>query len=171
VEWANLVLRGEGALTDEMSLMEMDFTNPLLTMLNKKKVYQTMLAIDKDLHPNWIGTRSALSSAVEVYWKHIHDWNDHKYFHPFNKDDTIIITALFYTDYYNGRIKPTVFAMYDTEGTFMTNVKLDYDHDGKWLFTIAQSSFWGNRSAISDFSYGGALINNSELSFKMTYRF
>jgi len=53
----------------------------------------------------------------------------------------------------------------------MTNMSLVYDMDGKWLFKLAQSSFWGNRNAISNFSYGGALINNSELSFKVSYRF
>jgi len=171
VEWANLVLRGEGALTDKMSLMEMDFTNPNLTMLTERKVYQSMLAIDKALHPTWIGTRSALDVSIEGYWRHVDDWETDANLHPFDKEDTGIFTCFLMTDYLHGTIKPRILVMYDTEGTWMTNAAIVYDPDGKWLFQLAQSSFWGNRNAISNFSYGGALINNSELSFKVGYRF
>ncbi len=173
VEWANLVLRGEGALTDEMYLFETPtLSNGFdISQIETAKVYRNMLAMDKDLHPAWIGTRSALGCAIEAYWRHVDDWKTDKTLHPMDKEDTYIFTFLLYTDYHHGAIKPTVFVMYDTEGTWMTNVSIKYDPDGKWLFTLAQSSFWGNENAISDFSRNGVMINNSEMSFKISYRF
>jgi hypothetical protein len=58
--------------------------------------------------------------------------------------------------------------MYDTKGTFMTNAMIKYDPDGKWLFVLTEQSFWGNRDAVSPFA---GLIDESELSFKVIYRF
>ena len=172
VQWANLVVRGEGSLTDKASLMDLEITNPFdLDGISRKTVIQNMLGIDKDLHPKWIGTTSALGCGIEGYWRHVKDWYTDPDLHGFDKRDTFIVTCLMYTDYWNYKIRPTILVMYDTEGCWMTNASLKYDPDGKWLFTLAQSSFWGNENGISNFSYGGALINTSEISFKVTYRF
>lgn len=172
--WANAVLRGEGAVTDEASLMDLSEPFPLFSgydWISEHKTYQVLLGFDKSLHPKWIGTDSALDINAELYWKHVDDWYTSVTAHPFNKEDTGVATLMAYTDYRHGTIKPTVFVMYDTEGTWMTNASLAYDPDGKWLFSITQMSFWGNKNAISDFSYGGALIESSEMSFKVAYRF
>ena len=173
VEWANLVLRGEGSLTDEEYLFETPaLSNGFdISQIEPTKVYRNLIGIDKDMHPTFIGTRSALTVALEAFWRHVDDWKTDPNLHPTDKEDTYIFTCMMLTDYYNGRIKPTIFVMYDTEGAWMTNASLAYDHDGHWMFTIAQSAFYGNENAISDFSRGGVMINNSELSFKVTYRF
>jgi hypothetical protein len=172
MQWANAVVRGEGALTDKAHLMDMEFTDPTdLDGISKRTVTQNMLGFDKDLHPTWIGTTSALGLGIEGYWRHVKDWYTDPDLHGFDKRDTFVVTCLMYTDYWNYKIRPMILAMYDTEGCWMTNASIKYDPDGKWLFTLAQSSFWGNENGISNFSYGGALINTSELSFKVTYRF
>jgi hypothetical protein len=172
MQWANAVVRGEGALTDNAYLMDMDITSPFdLDGISKRKVYQNMVGFDKDLHPTWIGTTSALGLGVEGYWRHVDDWYTDAALHGFDKEDTYILTCLMYTDYWNYKIRPMILAMYDSEGDWMTNASIKYDPDGKWLFTLAQSSFWGPTNGISNFSYGGALISTSEVSFKVTYRF
>jgi len=173
VEWSNMVVRGEGSLTDEEYLMETPaFSNGFdITFIEPTKVYRNMLGIDKALHPTWIGTRSALDVSIEGYWRHVSDWKTDPVLHPSDKRDTGIFTCFLMTDYHHGMIKPRILVMYDTEGTWMTNAAIVYDPDGKWFFQLAQSSFWGNRNAISDFSRGGVMINNSELSFKVGYRF
>ena len=173
VEWANLVLRGEGSLTDEEFLFETPaLSNGFdISQIEPTKVYRNMIGIDKDLHPTWIGTRSALTCAIEAYWRHVDDWETNPALHPSDKEDTVIYTCMLLTDYHHGQIKPTVLVMYDTEGCWMSNMSLKYDPDGKWLFALGLSCFFGNENGISAFSYGGALINNSEMSFKVTYRF
>ena len=164
----NGVIRGEGAYTNKMSLFEVDPTFTDTTWIAKKNVIHNVLAFDKDLHPSWIGTDSALTWNTEGHWKHIKGWDTDKAIHPANKEDTFILTTLLMTDYYHGTIKPTILGMYDTEGTWCTRANIKWDPDGKWLYEITEMSWWGNPNCISDFA---PLINTSELSFKVSYRF
>lgn len=172
------VFRGEGSLTDKVHLTYMNA--PDLTGVGPRKVYQSLLAFDKDNKnlEKWIGTRSNLTTALQVWWRHVNDMSDSERFINYGKDmgraypqdanDSYRVTLTAYTDYFNGRIFPQIFAMYDTKGTFMTNAMIKYDPDGKWLFVLTEQSFWGNRDAVSPFA---GLIDESELSFKVMYRF
>ncbi len=161
----NFVIRGEGSYTDALTTTDAtNTTNALAT----RNLYQGLVGIDKDLHPKWIGTASALTSSFQLYYRAIEDWQDYRERSTTEKDDHFRITGMLLTDYYNGRIKPQIFAMYDPAGTWMTNASVAYDPDGKWLFKIEQMSFWGNKDAISPFA---ATIGVSELACSATYRF
>ncbi|MBW1902635.1 MAG: hypothetical protein JRJ20_13525 [Deltaproteobacteria bacterium] len=72
------------------------------------------------------------------------------------------------TDYHHGEISPSIFAMYDPEGTWMTTANIKYTPSNHWQFKLTQMSFWGNENAISPFA---GMIGTSELSFKVMYRF
>jgi hypothetical protein len=174
VERINSVIRGEGAYTTKMALVQTpDFISNGLTGTSHKTVFQILLGLDKAMHPTWIGTRSALDTAFEIYWKRIPtlEVREDPAIYPNEKKDTGIAAVTMWTDYRHGTIKPFVKAAYDTDGCWMTYAHLQWDPDGKWLFQITQMSFWGNHDSLSQYSYGGALISNSELSFKVAYRF
>jgi len=161
----NCVFRGEGSYTNQLTLT--DAANQA-NGLAQRDLYQALVGMDKDLHPKFIGTASSLITSFQLYWRHISSWQEDKGRNPTELDNHYRITGLMQTDYYNGRITPSVFFMYDPEGTWMTNAAVKYDPDGKWLFKISQMSFWGNTGAISPFA---ALIGTGELSFTATYRF
>jgi len=167
----NGVLRGEGAYTNRMALTETDFGPGDLTGIAMKKVIHNLIGFDKDLHPRWIGTDSALTVNLDAHWKHIKDWEDNRSIHPANLTDSFLYCMMMMTDYYHGQIKPTVVAWYDPEGNWMSRINLKWDPDGKWLYEITEMSYWGNTNGISDLCVNGAQINTSELSFKVTYRF
>ncbi len=161
----NCVVRGEGSKTSQFTFTD---AGNLVNGLAKRDLYQGLLGVDKDLHPKFLGTASALTTNMQFYWRHIDSWQEDKTRSPTELDDHYRITLMMLTDYYNGRITPSIFAMYDPKGTWMTNASVKYDPDGKWLFQISQMSFWGNKDAISPFS---GLIGASEMSFTATYRF
>jgi len=169
----NGVLRGEGAYTERMHLGYNPTGNPLaFPEISSKIVDQVLLGFDKDLHPKWIGTDSALTSAFEFYWKHIEglEVKNDPNIYAADKRDSYILTCFFMTDYYHGTIKPQVSAAYDVAGTWMTRAALGWDPDGKWLVELTQMSFYGRRDAISQYTKA-PLIDNSELSLKVSYRF
>ncbi len=169
----NGVLRGEGAYTDRMHLGYNPTGNPMaFPEISSKIVDQVLLGFDKDLHPKWIGTTSALISAFEFYWKHIEglEVENDPAVYATDKRDSYILTCLFMTDYHHGMIKPMVTAAYDVDGVWMTRAAVGWDPDGKWLFELTQMSFWGRKDAISQYTKA-PLIENSELSFKVSYRF
>ncbi len=168
----NCVFRGEGSLTDETALM--DIIDPSNTAIAMRKVYQSLIAIDKDLHPDWIGTASALQWNLQLYWKHINDWEDNVR-DPLGGDrvhdvlrDSYRITCYLFTNYYHGQISPELFVMYDPEGAWMSSLSILYTPTTAWFFKVSQLSFWGNKSATSDFA---GMIGTSELSFRIGYKF
>jgi len=156
-----------------MALIQIPSPANGLTGITEKTVTQVLMGFDRAMHPTWIGTRSALDMSLELYWQHVKNMevDQDPSIYPDVKKDTGIAGITMWTDYRHGTIKPFLKAAYDTEGTWMTYAHLQWDPDGKWMFQITQMSFWGNRNALSRYSYGGALINNSELSFKVAYRF
>ena len=170
----NGVFRGEGVLTDKMHLGYNPTGNPMaMPIINQKNVYQVLLGFDKDLHPKWIGTTSALIMNMDVYWKHIKNLevDEDKIMYAADKKDTGIAAIMFMTDYHHGMIKPMIYASYDTEGCWVTRANVKWDPDGKWLFEITSMAFMGNRTPLSQYSVGGVMQDNTELSFKVSYRF
>jgi hypothetical protein len=106
-------------------------------------------------------------TAWQIYYQHIDDWEDDSTLRPNAIEDSWRFTGLVTTDYMHGFLTPTLFAMYDPKGTWMTNASLKYTPDGRWYFQISQMSFWGNRQAISPFA---GLIDTSELSFRIGHQ-
>ncbi len=159
-------------MTDKMALM--DITDPSQTAIGMRKVYQNLLAVDKNLYPKWIGTNSPLQWNLQLYWKHINDWEDNVR-DPFSGDrarnvltDTYRITCWLNTNYYHGQITPEIVGIYEPEGTWMTIASILYTPTTEWFFKITQMSSWGNKSATSEFA---GLIGTSELSFRIGYKF
>ncbi|MBW1903537.1 MAG: hypothetical protein JRJ20_18210 [Deltaproteobacteria bacterium] len=164
------------------------------TSLGGRVVYQGLLAVDKDLHPKFIGTTSALTCNLQGYWRHVSGLCDGEKSvqtgtRAYAQDlhDSYRVTIMLLTDYHHGEISPSIFAMYDPEGTWMTTANIKYtpsnhDPEGTWMttanikytpsnhwqFKLTQMSFWGNENAISPFA---GMIGTSELSFKVMYRF
>jgi len=172
VERGNFVFRGEGSRTDETTLV---YLNNLVTSLAGKVVYQGLLAVDKDLHPKFIGTTSALTCNLQGYWRHVSGLDDGEKSvqtgtRAYAQDlhDSWRATIMLLTDYHHGEISPSIFAMYDPEGTWMTTANIKYTPSNHWQFKLTQMSFWGNENAISPFA---GMIGTSELSFKVMYRF
>lgn len=168
----NCVFRGEGSLTDKTALMDM--IDPSGTAIGMRKVYQNLVAVDKNLYPKWLGTDSALQWNLQLYWKHIDDWKDNVR-DPFTGErardvlkDTYRITCYLFTDYYHGQIAPEVILLYEPEGIWFTMASILYTPTTNWFFKITQMSSWGNKSATSEFS---GLIGTSELSFRIGYKF
>jgi hypothetical protein len=173
-EPVNGVFRGEATLTDKMHLGYNPTGNPFaFPEISKKNVYQVVLGFDKDWHPKWIGTTSALTMNFDAYWKHIKNLevDQDPLIYAADKKDTGIGTVMFMTDYHHGMIKPMIYLSYDTEGAWVTRGKLGWDPDGKWLFEVTAMAFMGNRTPLSQYSVDGAMQDNSELSFKVSYRF
>ncbi len=174
IERVNGVLRGEGTLTDKMHLGYNPTGNPFaFPEISKKTVYQVVLGFDKDWHPKWIGTTSSLIMNFDAYWKHIKNLevDQDPSIYAADKRDTGIGAIMFMTDYHHGMIKPMVYASYDTEGCWVTRANVKWDPDGKWLFEITSMAFMGNRTPLSNYSVDGYMQKNSELSFKVSYRF
>ena len=172
IEPLNGVLRGEGVYTDKMHLM---YTPPgsVFPDIREKTVTQVLLGFDKDWHPKWIGTTSSLIMNFDAYWKHVKNMevDQDPSLYGQDKKDTGIGAIMFMTDYHHGMIKPMIYASYDTEGSWVTRANVKWDPDGKWLFEITSMAFMGNRTPLSQYSVGGVMQDNSELSFKVSYRF
>lgn len=168
----NSVLYGEGAWTSKMHLSGPNDITGFPTIASHN-VSQVLLGIQKDLHPKWIGTTSALTWSMEGYWKHIKNMptDEDPSLYAQDKKNTKIFSMFFMTDYHHGEIQPMLTVAYDTEGCFVTNASVSYDPDGKWKFAITQMSFWGNRTPLSQYSVDGVMQDNSELSFRIYYRF
>ncbi|MBE0595851.1 MAG: hypothetical protein IH614_01125, partial [Desulfuromonadales bacterium] len=107
-----------------------------------------------------------LGTSFQVYYNKIDGW-DEKAAATGIPEDSWRISALFYNDYKHGQIKPTLFAMYDPEGTWMTQASVEYSPDGQWYYKLTQMSFWGDKDADSSFA---PLIGTSELSLRAGYR-
>jgi hypothetical protein len=168
----NAIFRGEASLTDEQYYTDLERwgfgVDPTAKTYSGHKWYQALLGFDKDFHPKWIGTRTALSSFTQVYYWKIDDYSYDATWRPAAEDEYFRITQGFQTNYMHGSLTPFLFGMYDTDGCFMTNASLDYTPDGKWYCKLSQISFWGNPPP--EASPFAGLISTSEVSLRVGYR-
>lgn len=164
----NGVLRGEASLTDKQAFFDLE---PMLTTggpsYSMHSYYQFLIGFDRDYHPP-IGTKTALTTAVQFYYQHINDWEYDADLRSGTKADNFRLTFLATTNYMHGSLTPTLFLMYDFEGNLMSNLSINYTPDGQWFFEVQGMAFWGDKDNISAFA---PLVSTSEVSFRVGWRF
>ncbi len=161
---AAATVRGEGSMTDELTFMDFG-AGP--KGYKGYRTYQMLLAFGKDLHPKWIGTRTPLTTDTQIYWRGIQDYDDNRALRPGAKENAYRATLTLVTDYYNGRIKPTLYFLYDTEGVLFTAPSLEYSPNGRLYYKVSSICAFGDTDAISDYV---SIIGSSEISFRVGYR-
>ncbi len=181
----NAVLRGEGCLISKQGIVDFSgvtggteaFTGPNLPPGYElgakgyvlKKVWHTLIGLDKDLWMRWLNPKCMIHTSWQGYWRHIEGWDHDSIYRPFDEADNFRITGFFWSDFWNGRIHPEIFVMYDPENTWMTMTSVKYTKDGKLFYKITQMSFWGDSDAISPFTEPIDLTRTSEISFRVGY--
>ena|GEM_PF-1156317 len=195
--WANAVVRGEGSLTQKMSLTDLtmvldsalfnfaldenrqiviedgQIVFPLehgdYTGVVEKKVYQWLIGFDKDFWIRWLNPHKMINTSWQAYWMHIHDWGNSHTWRPLNRTNDYRFTGVLFTQYRHGQITPMVVFIYDTEETWMTLASVQYSKDGRLFYKMQQMSFWGDVDAISPFTTPANCIGKSEISFRVGY--
>ena len=159
----NFIFRGEGSMTTDKT--QTDFSDP--KGYTAHDFYQVLFGFDRDFSGRSIGTDSALSTAFQVYYAKIDDWDENALFLRTAPEDFYRFTMLLTTNYYHGTIVPTIFVMYDTEEAWMTNASISWSPDYHWYVSLSQISFYGDTDSQSAF---GPLISTSELALKIGWR-
>jgi hypothetical protein len=165
-ETGNFVLRGEGSITTDKTFT--DYADPLGRGYTEHDFYQVLFGIDKTLSNMPIGTDSALTTAVQVYYSKIEDWDENELFGRTTPEETWRGTLVLTTDYLHGSITPTIMVMYDSEDAWFTSVGVNYSPDGKWYVNVTQASIWGDKDGTGD--YNPYIDSQSELCIKFGYR-
>ncbi len=135
----------------------------------KRKVYYGLLGLDVDRFIRPLNKKCMIHTSWQFYMRHIHDWSWNSRYRPFQEQDNYRLTTYWWTDYWNGRIHPEMFLMYDPEGVWMTMASVKYTKDYRWYYKLTQMSFWGNKDATSDFTQPVDLRPTSEISFRVGY--
>lgn len=164
----NFVLRGEGSITKNAATVDMETLSHGGLGYSKHDFTQILFGIDKNFSGWAPGTRSALTTAFQVYWGHLSEYDSSDAFGRGNPTDDVRLTLLLTTDYYNGRISPTLFFLGDLEGNMMSQIGINYNMTNHWYFNITQMSFWGNKKSLSAFA--PFVTSASEVSCKVGWQ-
>lgn len=171
VDFGNFVFRGEGSLTKGASQMDLE---PMLKRMpgamgfTEHNYYQALFGVDKSISNPPIGTDSALTTAWQVYYAKIDDWDINPAYRRTAPKDFFRLTMLLTTDYIHGTLAPQIFVAYDSKAAWMTKAELKYSPDGHWYVSLSQISFWGNPDSNSAFS--GMIKAASEVGLKVGWR-
>jgi hypothetical protein len=164
----NLVFKGEYALLDEQY-----FSDALDTErgYSGHKYHEFMLGFEKSYFiEKIIGTKTALSHTFQLHNFRVANWSkEHLGVAGTPKSNWRIVNA-FATDYYHGKIQPSVACVYDPEGNWLVTSGLTFTPDNKWYYTVSQMSFWGRNVSDGSHSPFAANIPVSELSIKIGYK-
>lgn len=168
VGWGNFVFRGEGSLTTNHSMT--DFEKHPIRGYSLHDFYQVLFGIDKNISGSDlpIGTRSALVTSFQAYYNKVKDYEPNALYNRTAAEDTMRLTMLLQTDYFHGTTTPSLFVMYDTAGTWMTSLGVNWSPDGNWFVDVSQMSYYGDTDARSAFS--PYIDTASEVSMKVGYR-
>ncbi len=163
----NFVFRGEGSVTQDMPFVDLETLGTGGKGYAIHDYYQVLFAIDKSFSNLPIGTGSALSTAWQIYYNKVEDWDENAVFGRTTPEDDIRATMVLATDYMHGALAPTVVLLWDNAGAWLTQLSLNYSPDGKWYFNVTQASVFGDPNGNS--AYTGN-IKGSEVQFKCGYR-
>ncbi len=164
------ILRGEGALHDKMYFT--DFIDGGVEGYKGYRVYEALLGLDRSFFstygfPGAGGT--PLSTSFELHYKHVDDWDYVRGARDSAKDNNYGATFVANTMYLHGSLVPVLALWYDFHGVLLTSLSADYTPNGLLFFKVSISSVYGNKSAT--YSPIAPLINSSDVSFKVGYRF
>jgi hypothetical protein len=165
-ETGNFVLRGEGSMTEDKTFT--DYSDPTGRGYTKHDFYQVLFGVDKTLSNMPIGTDSAVTTAYQIYYARVDDWDENEALGRTTPEETWRATMLFTTDYVHGTITPTIYVMYDSEEAWLTQVVLNWSPDGKYYVNLSQTSVWGDTEGNGD--YNPYIDSSSEVCIKIGYR-
>ena len=137
-----------------------------------KDTYAGMIGFDKNWWWRWLSPDKMVGTTFQWIHQGIRDLDSDMKVN--NKTHSDLFSGQIVLYYWNGRLSPVVFVMYDTEGNWMTNMNVKWDINTNWKITLDQLSFWGNEGRISGFSTGMGMPDGHEatdqIMFKVTYQ-
>jgi len=160
-------LRAEFSMTDDMAYT--DWSAPDASALTAHRTYQALVGFSKDLHPEWTGTSSALSTTMELYWRGIEKWDYAAGVRDLDENQ-FILGGMFSTDYVHGSICPTLLLLYDFHGpTYIAEFLLKYIQNANWYYQVAIVDAFGDANSTGKYAayIGGA---TAEISFRVGYQ-
>jgi hypothetical protein len=131
-----------------------------------KDVGKAMLAVDKNVWAKWLSD-SQVNLSLQWVHNHIYDWEP-VYDASATKEDIDLPLLMISWNNFHGQLAPSLMAMYDTQGTCMTQVSAKWSITSAWYVSLALQAFWGDTTAKSDFA---PLIGTSEATIKVGYQF
>ena len=164
----NFVLRGEGSLTTDKTFQDFETMATGGDGYAKHDFYQVLFGIDKSLSGSWVGAQSALTTAVQVYYSKIDDWDENEDLGRTAPEETWRGTLLLTTDYIHGTLTPTINLMYDSEDALLAYLELKWCPNGTWYTTVTSASIWGDGSGYGD--YNPYIETQSEVQLKFGYQ-
>ena len=117
-----------------------------------KDTYAGMIGFDKNWWWRWLSPTKMVGSTFQYIRQGIRDLDSDMKVN--NKTHSDIFSGQIVLYYWNGRINPVLFVMYDTEGNWMTMASCAWNITSNWKASVEQLSFWGNEGRISGFSTG-----------------
>ncbi|UCF55759.1 MAG: hypothetical protein JSW15_06455 [Deltaproteobacteria bacterium] len=123
--------------------------DPNVAAFSAKDKYSWMIGFDKKWWARWFSP-AMLSTSFQWIHVHIKDFED--FLAVNNKEDTDWITGQLVWFWVNGRVQPAIFVIYDTVGTWMTNVSVDWTITKNWKASVGSLSFHGSPEKIGQFS-------------------
>ncbi|MBI5895807.1 MAG: hypothetical protein HZB24_07340 [Desulfobacterales bacterium] len=166
IDTGNFVFRGEGSMTTDKTLG--DGTDPAGRGYSEHDFYQVLFGLDKTLPGEWVGTASGLTTAVQVYYAKIADWDHNPAVGRTAPEEDWRGTLLLTTDYMNGRITPTISLMYDSEEAWLTYFQLKWSPHGTWYTAMDLAALWGDAEGYGD--YNPYIDTQSEVQLKFGYQ-
>lgn len=171
---ADLVFKGEFGLTQD-SPVNLPGSAPDVTVgsggsiLGKtyrlKNLGQGMLGVDKNVWMKWL-SNVQVNLGVQWIHNHIYDWET-VFDASSTKQDIDLVSFQANWTWWNGRINPLIFIIYDTQGTAMTNVQVKWTITKNWYTAVMAQAFWGDQNAKSSYA---PLIGTSELTYKIGFQ-
>ncbi|MDY6843356.1 MAG: DUF1302 family protein [Thermodesulfobacteriota bacterium] len=140
-------------------------TQATLTSTTEHDFWQFLIGFDKNVWIRPLNPIKMFSTSLQFYYTNIESWRFDPDYRPYNKKHHYRISGSLRTDYHHGRWNPSIFMMYDPQGSFMTSISFKYVY-GNFYWKISEMSFWGRTEQPAAFS---SLVDTSELSFVLGY--
>ena len=168
----NFVLRGEGSLTQDKSFQDFETMATGGPGYSQHDFYQVLFGIDKTLSGWAPGTDSALTTAVQIYYSKIDDYDEDADLGRVAPEENWRGTLLLTTDYIHGTLTPTISLMYDSEDALLTYLELKWSPHGTWYATVSGAAIWGEAVNPGDIygDYNPYIDTQSEVQFKVGYQ-
>lgn len=176
---ADLVIKGEFGLTQDAPVnlpgAAPDVTlgspaipgaSPMVAKTYRlKNIGQGMLGVDKNVWMKWL-SEAQVNLGAQWIRNHIFDWES-VFDASATKKDIDLVTFTANWTWWNGRINPFLFIIYDTQGTYMTRGQIKWTIDKNWYAMWMTQAFWGDKKAKSSYA---PLIGTSEMTFKVVFQ-
>ena len=168
----NFILRGEGSMTQDKSFQDFETLGTGGTGYKQHDFYQMLFGIDKSFSNLPIGTGSALTTAVQLYYSKIDDYDENPAMGRTAPEENWRGTLLLTTDYIHGTLTPTISLMYDSEEALLTYLELKWSPNGKWYATVSGAAVWGDTVSANEITgdYNPYIDSQSEVQFKIGYQ-